>query len=120
MLAAFVTTAQDLWNSVLATQSLDTSWAACQHPGAGLNMRDLPPERAAISSAMSAKAALSPSSWRSFPRSRTGRRPVGVYKPYQMPTSRADEGAVVIKDAYFGRFRTVRTRCARTSAEGAN
>jgi methyl-accepting chemotaxis protein len=126
ILSAFVGTAQDLWNSVLRnTSQLDTELGRLANIRVlAWNMRDLAGrERAAISSAMSAKAPLSAEQLALI---RTVRGQVdALWGVLQGNITEPDHPALVkalasIKEGYFGKFRTVADQMRKASAEGAN
>src|SRR4029450_10724790 len=125
MLSAFVTTAQDLWNSVLRnTSQLDTELGRLANIRVlAWNMRDLAGrERAAISAAMSSKTALSPEQLGVI---RTVRGQVdalwsilqgNITEPEHLALTR---GLLSIKEGYFGRFRTVADQMRKVSPQSA-
>jgi len=126
MLSAFVTTAQDLWNSVLRnTSQLDTELGRLANIRVlAWNMRDLAGrERAAISAAMSSKAALSAEQLAVI---RTVRAQVdALWSILQGNITDSEHAALTrglssIREGYFGKFRTVADQMRKASAEGAN
>jgi len=126
MLSAFVGTAQDLWNSVLRnTSQLDAELGRLANIRVlAWNMRDLAGrERAAISSAMSAKAALTAEQLALI---RTVRAQVdALWSVLQGNLTDPEHAALAkslssIKEGYFGKFRTVADQMRKASAEGAN
>jgi methyl-accepting chemotaxis protein len=126
ILSAFVGTAQDLWNSVLRnTSQLDTELGRLANIRVlAWNMRDLAGrERATISSALSAKAALSAEQLTFI---RTVRAQVdALWTILQGNITDPEHPALTeslssIKDGYFGKFRTVADQMRQASAQGAN
>jgi len=126
MLSAFVTTAQDLWNSVLRnTSQLDTELGRLANIRVlAWNMRDLAGrERAAISAAMSSKAALSPEQLAVI---RTVRGQVdALWSILQGNITDPEHPALTkglssIQEGYFGRFRAVADQMRKASTEGSN
>jgi methyl-accepting chemotaxis protein len=125
-LSAFVGTAQDLWNSVLRnTSQLDTELGRLANIRVlAWNMRDLAGrERAAISAAMSAKAALTTEQLAVI---RTVRAQVdALWSILRGNLADPDhpaltKGLTSIKEGYFGKFRTLGDQMRKVSAEGAN
>jgi methyl-accepting chemotaxis protein len=125
ILSEFVSTAQDLWNSVLRnTSQLDSELGRLAIRVLAWNMRDLAGrERAAISAAMSSKAALSAEQLAVI---RTVRGQVdALWSILQGNITDSEhpaltKGLASIKEGYFGRFRTVADQMRKASADGAN
>ena len=125
VLSAFVTTSQKLWNKVLRnTSQLDTELGRLANIRImSWNMRDTAGrERATISAAMSAKAAI-PADRVAF--IQTIRAQVGqLWRLLQANLGAAEHPALTmglqsINDGYFGKFQPLADTMRRASAEGA-